>query len=399
MKGPTFGARTSRGAIAVVAGMALVATACSPAAERSEQPSCTWTIGIMGAIEDDWAEFGQPPARGVQVAVDLANENGELACALETHSENTGGDPKEAPVHARRLVNDEDLVACVCGYFSGETLATGDIFDRGGVAMLSTEEQSGTRSRGFDTWFRLVAPADRQASATARYISRVMAPRRVVIVSDYLPYSKDVAKTVAEELGWRFEPPVVRLVSEENRDEVASREILRTSADLVFFAGYASQAWPLLGYMGEQGDKDLRVPFVTDGGSMYEPEAREADAGHALLSCGCSDAAELDTAEAFVAEYRARYDTDPGHFAPDAFDGTNVVIDALSELDGSESTEEVRAHVIAHLEEAEDVEGTVKHYTWDEDGELVTDDGDVWMWEWRRRGGFRMLGSVAELTR
>lgn len=303
-----------------MAGVVLVLTACSPTTGGRVQRACTWTIGIMGAIEDDWAEFGQPPARGVQVAVDLANESGELACALDTHSEHTDGDPEVAPVHARRLVNDENLVACVCGYFSGETLATGDVFERGGVAMLSIDEDSSTRRRGFGTWFRLVAPADRQAAATALYIRRVMAPKRVVIVTDNLPYSKDVAETVAEKLRWRFEPPIVRLVTDENRDEVASTAMRRMSPDLVFFAGYASQAWPLRGFMREHGGKDLQVPFVTDGGSMYAPEARAEDIGRALLSCACSDATTFDAAEAFVARYRARYDMDPGLFAADAFE-------------------------------------------------------------------------------
>jgi hypothetical protein len=45
------------------------------------------------------------------------------------------------------------------------------------------------------------------------------------------------------------------------------------------------------------------------------------------------------------------------------------------------------------------VEGIVKEYTWDENGELIAGNGDVWMWEWRPRDGFLMLGSIAQLTR
>ena len=72
---------------------------------------------------------------------------------------------------------------------------------------------------------------------------------------------------------------------------------------------------------------------------------------------------------------------------------------ALRQPTGSESTEEVRAHVVEYLDETDGVDELVKVYAWDDQGELTTDNGDVWMWEWTRRRGFRMLGSVAELIR
>ena len=49
-------------------------------------------------------------------------------------------------------------ITIVCGFFSGETLASGRIFREGGVAMLSTGEVSIIRKQRFRTWFRLIAP-------------------------------------------------------------------------------------------------------------------------------------------------------------------------------------------------------------------------------------------------
>ncbi|MDQ3964647.1 MAG: ABC transporter substrate-binding protein, partial [Actinomycetota bacterium] len=160
-------ARTNlRRTAAVMAGMSVGVAACSPTPGGESRQACTWTIGTMGALEGEFAEFGAPPARGAEIAVDLANASGDLACTLDTHSENTGADHKEAPESAGRLVEDGDLVACVCGYFSRETRAAGDVFEQAGVAMLSTSEESRMRADGFDTWFRLVTPVDRQATAT-----------------------------------------------------------------------------------------------------------------------------------------------------------------------------------------------------------------------------------------
>ncbi|MDQ3952643.1 MAG: branched-chain amino acid ABC transporter substrate-binding protein [Actinomycetota bacterium] len=390
-------ARTNlRRTAAAVVGMSLGVAACSPTPDGESRQACTWTIGIMGALEGDFVEFGAAAARGVEIAVDLANEGGELACTLETHSENTDGDHKEAPASARRLAEDEDLVACVCGYFSRETAATGDVFEQAGVAMLSTSEESRMRERGFDTWFRLVTPVDRQATATGLYVKRVFEPRRVAIVTTSQTYSDDVVDRVRAALRWRFEGPVIPYNPETFPVDVAS-QIRRMSPDVVFFAGYAPEAWEVFNGMR---DYDLEMPFVTDGGALspiYGPEGRDLTTGPPRLSCACSDVTKIEGGEAFVAEYRARYGTAPRYFAAEGFDGANVVIDALRELTGSESTEEVRAHVVEYLDGTEGVDGLVKRYAWDDQGELMTDNGDVWIWEWTRRRGFRMLGSVAEL--
>ncbi|MDQ4024008.1 MAG: ABC transporter substrate-binding protein, partial [Actinomycetota bacterium] len=229
-------ARTNlRRTAAAVVGMGLGLAACSPTTGGQSRQSCTWTIGLMGAIEGEFAELGAgAPARGAEIAVDLANESGELACALETHSENTNADRKEAPASARRLVDDEDLVACVCGYFSREAAATGDVFEQAGVAMLSTAEESRMRERGFDTWFRLVAPVDRQATATGDYIRRVFEPQSVAIVATIQAYSDDVVHHVRAALRWRFDGPVIPYNPETFPVDVAS-QIRRMSPDLVFF--------------------------------------------------------------------------------------------------------------------------------------------------------------------
>ena len=393
-------ARTSlRRTAAAMVGMSLGVAACSPTPGGESRQACTWTIGIMGALADELYEFGAAAARGVEIAVDLANEGGHLPCTLDTHSEDTDPeqrDPEEAPASARRLVEDDDLVACVCGYFSDETSATGDVFEQAGVAMLSTAEMSAIRESGFDTWFRLVTPVDRQAKATGVYIRQVFEPRRVAIVTpaQKMAYTEDVIDHIRATLRWRFQGPLILLNPEESGVDDASRQIRRMSPDVVFYAGYAPEQWELL--RGMRDDYGLNMPFVTDGGAISGPQGRIATA-RLRLSCACTDVAKIEGAEAFVAEYRARYDVDPQLFAADGFDGTNVVITALRQLSGSESTEEVRAHVVEYLDATDGVDGLVKRYAWDDQGELMTDNGDVWMWEWTRRRGFRMLGSVAEL--
>ena len=350
----------------------------------------------MGAFTGDFKIYALPGARAVRLAIEQANESGDLACTLDLHKRDTQGDPNQAPAQAQRLIDDEDLVACVCGFFSGETLASGAIFEDGNVAMLSTGEYPAIRREGFRTWFRLIAASDRQASATGIYIKSEFDPRRVSIVHDNQSYSQIMARGVADELRWRFDGPMIVLNPEEADYSAAAAKVKRQRPDLVFYAGYSEQAWNLLPQLRE---RRVRADYVTDAGAKIARDARDADAGRAWLSCGCTDATEIEGATAFVEAFRDRYGDDPIQLAPDAYDGANAAIDALRELTGSESTEEIRAHVVAYLEEAERVDGTVKRYTWDVRGDLVTNKSHTWIWEWRRSRGFRLRGSVATLTR
>jgi branched-chain amino acid transport system substrate-binding protein len=369
-----------------------------PATTSSGQEQiCSWTIGIMGALKGTWAYFGRPAARGVRLAVDQANESGELSCTLETHSENTGGDPNQAPAKARRLVNDDDLVACVCGFFSGETLASGQIFREAGVAMLSTGEHSTIRDQGFRTWFRLVAPADEQGRVTGIYIRRVLGARHVSIVHDGQSYSKEIAREVRDEVGWRMAGPMIRLSPEEADYDRAAVQVRRQSPDVVFYAGYSEEAWHFLPQLREAG---VRAGYVTDGGAKFAVDAREAKAPRGKLSCACTDvtAYDDDQAERFVDEYRSSYGVSPTQFAVEAFDGTNIVIEALEELTGAETIEEARAHIVSYLDTYH-AAGTTKTYSWNDKGEFHTTIRHVFIWEWRRTRGFRLIGSVGGLTR
>ena len=373
-----------------------VGVLAAPVATVEAQPICTWTIGVMGALEGQFGRIGEPAANGVRVAVDQANESGRLSCWLDVRAEDTQGDPNQAPRKARGFVEDEHVVACVCGFFSGETLASGMIFSEGGVAMLSTGEIPLIRKQGFETWFRLIAPSDSQATSTGVFMKRSLNARRVAIVHDDQSYSVQMAKDVAAKLGKRFDKPFFVINPEETDYSAVVAKLEKRKPGAIFYAGYDRQAWPLKRQLDEAG---VRATFVTDAGAKNASVARRAEAGNAYVSCACNDPKKFGAAaDSFVAEYRRTYASAPRYYAADTFDGANFVVDALEELSGAESIEEARAHVVAYLDAVEDGEGTVKTYSWDDKGELQADNRHTFMWEWAKRKGFEMLGPVATLV-
>ena len=385
----------------VVAGLvaATLAVPLAGSGRAQAPPTCTWSIGLMGALSGDAARYGTPIANGIRLAVDLANRERDLPCTLAVHAEDTQGDPSRAVPRARELVQDEQVVACICGFFSGESLATGSIFDEGGLLMASTGSNRVLDEQGFGTWFRALSADPSQGAATARYIVDALQARSVTVVHDNQDYSKSLARDVVAGLGDRVDGRYV-VNPEESDYSAVVVQIKQRDPDVVYFGGYWPQAGALLRQLREAR---VRAAFVSGDGAM-DPGLGRYLRGYdgrvrMKVACPCSDPTEIEAASTFVAEYKASYGTRPKVYAADAFDVTNIAIDALRELSGTETVEQARAHVVSYFDAGEGVQGTVKDYTWNERGELVADESDIFIWKWLNRARrFAYVARVSELT-
>ena len=383
-------------ALFLLSAIALIGAACNEPNTPTAGKDCTWVIGTMGALSGDYASVGQPIADGVEYAIDNAVTE-DLECDLRFTSEDSQGDSNQAPPLARKLVDDEDLVACICPYFSGETLATGKIFGQGGVLISGTGTNETIDEQGFTTWFRAVAPDNIQGDVAARYIES-LGVRKVAIIHDNQDYSKGLADAVQAGLRDLAIGPFI-INPDENDYSAVVAEVANAKPDFIFYGGYTPQAGPLAKQLNEAG---ITAPFMTDDGAK-EPTfgdlAGDAADG-ALASCPCVDPLKIDTAAEFVSGMQAEYgENAPGTFAADEFDVTNLVIEALHAYEGDpENIEAVRAHVVRHFDEAEGYEGVAKSYSWSDVGEFEGGPGDIWIYEWdAKAGNFVSLGPAEEL--
>jgi branched-chain amino acid transport system substrate-binding protein len=387
-------------ALSVLSAVLLLGTACNDPEPKGPSASgpgdCTWTIGTMGALSGDYASVGQPIADGVQYAIDNADTTG-LACELDFVSEDSQGDSNQAPPLARKLVDDPELVACICPYFSGETLATGKVFGQGNVLISGTGTNETIDEQGFTTWFRAVAPDNIQGEVAADYIAS-LGVKKVAIIHDNADYSKGLADVVREGLGDLAVGPFI-INPEENDYSAVVAEVADADPDFIFYGGYTPQAGPLAKQLKEAG---VTATFMTDDGAKdptFGDLAGQAADG-ALASCPCVDPLKIDAASDFVSAMQAEYgENSPGTFAADEYDVTNLVIEALRTYEGDpEDTDAVRAHVVEHFDQTSGYQGIAKTYSWNDDGEFEGGPGDIWIYEWDgKAGNFVSLGSAEEL--
>jgi branched-chain amino acid transport system substrate-binding protein len=390
--------------LAISACLAMVAVACGDDGDGGgggggETADCTWKIGTMGALSGDYATLGGPIYDGIEYAVNEANEAGDVPCTLELAREDSQGTPESAPPLAQNLVQDPELVACVCPYFSGETLAVGDIFKEANILMSGTATSDEVDDKDFGVWFRAVASDGVQGPAAAAYIAEVLQPTTVAVVHDNQDYSKGLADSVLSELGDAAEGPFT--ISPEETDYSATvSQVKSVDPDVVYYGGYNPQAGQLLNQLREAG---VEAAYVSDDGAK-DPSFGEVPgdlAEGSVVTCPCADPAKVEGAEDFVQGMQEEYgENAPGTFAADMYDVTTFVVDALSELNGDEPIEEVRQHVIDFFDNAESLEGVAKTYTWEDNGEFVADPlEDIWIYEWSNADkNFVSVGPAAEVV-
>lgn len=369
----------------------MVAGEKDPAAD-----GCVWKIATLGAFSGDYATLGDPILDAVTFAVDEANERGGLACRVELRAEDSQGDPNDAPKLARSVVEDEAVVACVCPYFSGETLASGKVFSRAGVLMTSTATNETVDEQGFRTWFGAAAPDDLQGEIAGEVIASTGASD-VAVIDDGQEYPKTLTAAVRTALGERAGGAFTITPGRDDHSRVVD-QVAAMQPDFVFFGGYAPEGGSLLAQLREAG---VTAPFMVGPGSK-DPElgtlAGEAAEG-ALALCPCADPTRIDSAAAFVDGMREAHGPEsPGTFAIEAYDVTALVFEALRAYGGDPAdTGAARAHVVAHFAAAQGFDGLAKTYSWDEDGGLERRSDAVWIYEWDlAEGAFVARGPASD---
>lgn len=358
---------------------------------------CVWKIATMGAFSGNYTLSGEPILDAITFAVEEANERGDLACRVELRTEDSQGNPNVAPKLARKVVEDEAVVACVCPYGSAETLASGAVFSSAGVLMTAPATNETLDEQGLETWFGAAAPDDFQGEIAGEVIASTGAAN-VAVIDDGQDYPRTLTEAVQSTLGERVGGTFTIGLGRSDNSRVVG-EVAAMDPDYVFFGGYAPDAGPLLEQLRQAG---VAAPFMSGQASLH-PEfgrlAGEAAEG-ALVTCPCADPTMIDAAAAFVEGMRAAHGPDsPGTFAVEAYDVTTLVVEALRAYEGDPADAgAVRAHVVEHFDDTQGYEGLAKTYSWNENGELERRPDAVWLYEWDpAEGAFVARGPASDL--
>jgi len=341
--------------------------AVDPAGDGSATCAATTTIAMAGALTGPNAALGQNILNGAQLALDKHNE-ANADCQVVLKSFDTEGDPQKATQVAPQIVGDANVLGLLGPAFSGETKATGDIFNQAGLLSLSASATNpDLTTLGWKTFYRGLANDAVQGPAVAKYMVDTLGYAKVCVVADNSDYGIGLAEQITAGLGDAADSSCSALVKTGDKDFAAAVQIISgAEADAVFYAGYYAEAAPFVQQLRDAG---VDTTFVSADGTndpQFVEQAGSASDG-AVLSCPCGPAPD-----AFATEYETAFSAAPGVYSVEGYDLMTIM------LAGIDSGITDRAGLLDFVA-SYDGAGLARNYSWTDTGELTS--ALIWIYD------------------
>jgi branched-chain amino acid transport system substrate-binding protein len=318
------------------------------------------SIAMAGALNGPDAALGINIKNGIQLAVDQHNAANE-GCQVQLKTFDTEGDPQKANQVAPQIINDAFTIGLIGPAFSGETNATGDVFNQAGLVAATASATNVTLSeKGWKTFFRGLANDGVQGPSVANYLKNTLGHKKVCVVDDSTDYGLGLAQAVRETLGPVADSACNISVKKGDKDfSAAVTQVKGANPDSVFFAGYYAEAAPFVQQLKDGG---FEGTFVSADGTKdpeFVKQAGEAAAG-AILACPCGPATGT-----FAEEYKKAFNQEPGTYSVEGYDLGAIM------LKGIDSGKITRPDLLEFVR-TYDGQGIGRKYQWTPTGELTT---------------------------
>jgi len=337
-----------------------VAAAGTPVSPKGDgKATCSGVnLAMAGALTGANAALGINIIDGAKVAIDQHNK-ANPNCQVELKPFDTEGDPQKATQVAPQIVADASIIGLLGPAFSGETKATGAIFNQAGLLSLTASATNpALTTNGWTNFFRGLANDAVQGPAVANYMVKTLAFKKVCVVQDNSDYGVGLAETITTGLGSAADAGCAAKVKGGDKDFSAAVQLVKgASPDAVFYAGYYAEAAPFVQQLRDGG---VTAAFVSADGSNDPQFVSQAGSASkdAILSCPCGPAPD-----AYATEYQDFNGAAPGVYSTEGYDLTTIM------LTGIDTGIKDRAALINYVKSYNGV-GLARTYKWDSTGEL-----------------------------
>lgn len=335
--------------------------AVKPAGNGQATCASTTTIAFAGALSGANAQLGINILNGAQLAVNQHNQ-ANPNCQVQLKKFDTEGDPGKAPGIVTQVVSEQDIIGGIGLPFSGESKATGGIFEQAGLVHLTPSATNPTLTQnGWTTFFRALGNDNVQGPAAAKFITGKLGAKKVCVIQDDSDYGIGLAKTTNDALGAVAADCQDKVTTGQKDFSSVVNKVIAAKPDAVFYAGYYAEGAPLdqqlvtKGYtgtfVGPDGVKDDK--FIQQAGDA---------SNNAFFTCPCVPGELLpEFADAYKGVSGGQA---PGTYSLEGYDSATIL------LSGIDSGIKDRA-ALKDFVKNYDKDGFSKHFKWDSTGELA----------------------------
>lgn len=356
----------------VLAALSLTVGVAASAAVQAESIK----IGVVGPTTGPVTQYGAMVREGVDTAIEMINAGGGIdGKKLEAVVIDDGCEPKQGPVAANRVVNDDIgfVVGHVC---SGATIAAADIYNNEGVVMVTPSATSPavTDGKNYEFIFRTIGRDDQQGPAAAAFILNTLKPKTVAILHDKQSYGQGIATAVKNDLekaGTKI--AVFEGINAGDSDYSAVITKLKgNNVDFVYYGGYHPEMGMLLRQSAEQG---VKAKFMgPEGVGNPDINAIAGAATEGMLLTLPADFTQNPANAAIVKAFESKKRNASGAFQLTSYAATQVIADAIK---GAGTTDPTKVAEYLH---ANTFETPIGKTSWNKQGDLNDFDFQVFTW-------------------
>jgi len=304
----------------------------------------TFRLGVIYPLSGDLAKFGQEEIKGVQIAADLLNAAGGINGKMIELVQADAPTADAATAEAERLITVEKVNAIMGSYSSGVAYAGSAVsekyqtiwWENSGVADNITQ-------RGFEYLFRFGITGTNLGESQALMVNELVAPSlgvdpselKIALIYEDSAYGTSVAdgmEKTANELGLNI---VLREGYSNTTTDLSSLilKMRQAGANVVTPTFYVNDGLLLFRQMKELGYQPDAV--VCGANSVQDLKNALGDGinglFHADITQPRTNEAAASGLEAYIAEYKSRYDNQEPWSAHSirTYAGATVFFDAL----------------------------------------------------------------------
>lgn len=389
--------------LALLAAVALVGTSCGEGTTERDEAAVgkpRVTVYFQGALTGDFRSLVVHDFQGAQMRIEELNADEDFPAVVTLERADTEGDRVKAPSVAERVAADPQAVAVIGPAFSGESEASGDIYEAAAIPFVTPSAiDPDLADRGWEFWYRTVATEEDQGGPMGEWMASRHAG--IFVAHDQSEYGQDLAEAVAEAAGQSGAAveKVEGIVPTEVYSELIG-DVAASGAEALFYGGYDVQTGLIV---AQARDAGLDIPIYSGDGSVSTTllDLAGETASDVFLSCPCNLEGE--------GGFRARYESVHGEsraplFAAEGYDAASLIGEGIRSAieGGAEDPDAIRAGIKTYLDSLTvdaPFHGVAKTVAFDDAHELAAPDrGDLIFLYEVEPGRISLEGSAAELV-
>ena len=309
-------------AVMLVASLSLFAQASSD--------SDSYKIGFIGPLTGDNSAYGVFCRQAAELAVNQANANGGIdGKMIELIAEDSEGSVERGLAAIEKLSSSDNIVALVGPVLTGTAFAVGERCQNEGIPMISPSATHADITNIGDYIFRTIVSDGLQGQVAGTYFYDVLGYRNIgclYVMNDYSKGLYDGMKAAFEAKGGTVSAVETGNVGDKDfRTQLTN--LKNSNVEAIYIPNYTVEMAQML----EQADQvGITVPFLScDGFSNPDIYALAGDFTDGVIYVAPAPAKESDLHTKFVSEYEAAFNMSPDSFATNAYDATNIIIEAM----------------------------------------------------------------------